>query len=45
MAPSKPREPSIERTEEYDKFIEELQAYHDKRGLVLCVVVLQWCAY
>ncbi|KAJ4381681.1 Chromatin structure-remodeling complex protein rsc9 [Didymella sp. IMI 355093] len=35
MAPSKPREPSIERTEEYDKFIEELQAYHDKRGTVL----------
>ncbi|KAF2621615.1 hypothetical protein BU25DRAFT_443700 [Macroventuria anomochaeta] len=35
MAPSKPREPSIERTEEYDKFIEELQAYHDKRGTYL----------
>jgi chromatin structure-remodeling complex subunit RSC9 len=35
MAPSKPREPSIERTEEYDKFIEELQAYHDKRGTTL----------
>ena len=34
MAPSKPREPSIERTEEYDKFIEELEAYHEKRGLV-----------
>lgn len=43
MAPSKPREPSIERTEEYDKFIEELQAYHDKRGLVfwICVVALR----
>ncbi|UPX15420.1 Chromatin structure-remodeling complex protein rsc9 [Ascochyta rabiei] len=35
MAPSKPREPSIERTEEYDKFIEELEAYHEKRGTFL----------
>ncbi|KAH6633428.1 hypothetical protein C7974DRAFT_423771 [Boeremia exigua] len=35
MAPSKPREPSIERTEEYDKFLEQLQAYHDKRGTYL----------
>jgi hypothetical protein len=25
---------SIERTEEYDKFLEELAAYHGKRGLV-----------
>jgi len=43
MAPSKPREPSIERTEEYDKFIEELQAYHDKRGWVprICLVALR----
>lgn len=29
-----PREPSIERTEEYDKFIETLRAYHEKRGCV-----------
>ena len=36
MAPSKPREASIERTEEYDKFIEALQAYPDKRGSVPC---------
>jgi len=26
------REPSIERTDEYEKFMEELAAYHEKRG-------------
>jgi hypothetical protein len=40
MAPSKPREASIERTEEYDKFIEELQVYHEKRGSVSCSRVI-----
>jgi len=45
MAPSKPREPSIERTEEYDKFIEDLQAYHDKRGLVPRIQVSFWRVY
>jgi chromatin structure-remodeling complex subunit RSC9 len=32
MAPVRPREPSIERTPEYDEFIEKLVAYHEKRG-------------
>ena len=45
MAPSKPREASIERTEEYDKFIEELQAYHDKRGSVFWICVIALRAY
>lgn len=31
MAPRQ-REPSVERTEEYDKFIEDLGKYHEKRG-------------
>lgn len=37
MAPKdkQPREASIERTTEYDEFLEELQKYHDKRGFVL----------
>lgn len=33
MAPRQ-REPSIDRTEEYDKFMEDLAAYHEKRGHV-----------
>ncbi|KAF2203584.1 hypothetical protein GQ43DRAFT_478934 [Delitschia confertaspora ATCC 74209] len=32
MAPSRPREPSIDRTAEYEEFIEKLAAYHEKRG-------------
>lgn len=32
MAPVKPRDVSIERTSEYDEFIEKLVAYHEKRG-------------
>lgn len=35
MAPNKPREVSIERTSEYEEFIEKLAVYHEKRGLVL----------
>jgi chromatin structure-remodeling complex subunit RSC9 len=35
MAPSKPREPSIERTSEYAEFIDKLAEYHDKRGTIL----------
>ncbi|KAF2139377.1 uncharacterized protein K452DRAFT_275626 [Aplosporella prunicola CBS 121167] len=34
MAPSKPREPSIERTDEYDDFLQKLEEYHKKRGTV-----------
>ncbi|KAF2267519.1 hypothetical protein CC78DRAFT_613955 [Lojkania enalia] len=32
MAPNKPRDPSIERTSEYEEFIEKLAEYHEKRG-------------
>jgi chromatin structure-remodeling complex subunit RSC9 len=32
MAPVKAKDPSIERTTEYDEFIGELAAYHEKRG-------------
>jgi chromatin structure-remodeling complex subunit RSC9 len=35
MAPSKPAEPSIERTEEYDQFLDTLAKYHEKRGCAL----------
>jgi len=35
MAPSRAREPSIERTAEYDAFIDALAAYHEKRGTLL----------
>jgi hypothetical protein len=35
MAPKdKQREASIERTTEYDEFLEELANYHEKRGCV-----------
>lgn len=34
MAPARTREPSIERTQEYDEFMEKLEAYHKKRGYV-----------
>ncbi|KAI8935176.1 hypothetical protein NX059_007769 [Plenodomus lindquistii] len=34
MAPSRPREQSIERTQEYDDFLDKLAAYHEKRGTV-----------
>ncbi|KAF2020868.1 hypothetical protein BU24DRAFT_416536 [Aaosphaeria arxii CBS 175.79] len=32
MAPNKPREPSIDRTPEYDEFMGKLAEYHEKRG-------------
>ncbi|KAF2116266.1 hypothetical protein BDV96DRAFT_544953 [Lophiotrema nucula] len=32
MAPNKAREASIERTSEYDEFLEKLAEYHEKRG-------------
>jgi hypothetical protein len=35
MAPNTPRKQSIERTSEYDEFIEKLAEYHEKRGCVL----------
>lgn len=37
MAPKdkQPREPSIERTTEYEEFLEELAKYHEKRGWAL----------
>ena len=35
MAPARQREPSIERTSEYDEFIEKLEKYHEKRGWVI----------
>ncbi|CAO2655825.1 Nn.00g046280.m01.CDS01 [Neocucurbitaria sp. VM-36] len=35
MAPSRPTEPSIERTQEYDDFLDTLAQYHEKRGTVL----------
>ena len=34
MAPNKPREESIERTAEYDEFLDVLAEYHEKRGWV-----------
>lgn len=34
MAPVRARGPSIERTDEYEKFMDELEAYHAKRGYV-----------
>lgn len=34
MAPPKPKEPSIDRTDEYDEFLDTLAAYHEKRGWV-----------
>ncbi|KAI9666056.1 MAG: Chromatin structure-remodeling complex protein rsc9 [Bathelium mastoideum] len=35
MAPSRPRGPDIERTEEYKTFLNKLEAYHEKRGTLL----------
>ncbi|KAF1938818.1 hypothetical protein EJ02DRAFT_425406 [Clathrospora elynae] len=35
MAPNKADEPSVERTQEHDEFIETLALYHEKRGTVL----------
>ncbi|EOD43969.1 putative rsc complex subunit rsc9 protein [Neofusicoccum parvum UCRNP2] len=35
MAPARPREPSIERTSEYDDFMNKLEEYHAKRGTTL----------
>ncbi|KAH9864175.1 hypothetical protein J1614_010109 [Plenodomus biglobosus] len=32
MAPTRPREQSIERTQEYEDFLDTLAAYHEKRG-------------
>lgn len=34
MAPSKPREASIERSQEYEEFLDKLAEYHEKRGSV-----------
>ncbi|KAF2844893.1 hypothetical protein T440DRAFT_299694 [Plenodomus tracheiphilus IPT5] len=34
MAPNRPREQSIERTPEYDAFLDTLAAYHEKRGTI-----------
>ncbi len=34
MPQSRQRDPSIERTQEYEDFIQQLAAYHEKRGLV-----------
>lgn len=39
MAPAKPREPSIERTAEYDDFLSKLAEYHEKRGFVLSLAL------
>jgi chromatin structure-remodeling complex subunit RSC9 len=44
MAPSKPTEPSIERTDEYDEFLETLAKYHEKRGYALTLPQLP-CAH
>ncbi|KAF2091340.1 hypothetical protein K490DRAFT_32897 [Saccharata proteae CBS 121410] len=35
MAPARPREPSIERTSEYEEFMNKLEEYHAKRGTTL----------
>ncbi|KAF2749790.1 hypothetical protein M011DRAFT_465459 [Sporormia fimetaria CBS 119925] len=35
MAPHKPREPSIERTSEYEEFLGKLEEFHQKRGTIL----------
>ncbi|KAF2760289.1 hypothetical protein EJ05DRAFT_474178 [Pseudovirgaria hyperparasitica] len=35
MAPARPREPSIDRSEEYEEFMTKLAAYHEKRGTTL----------
>ncbi|OCK77558.1 hypothetical protein K432DRAFT_427916 [Lepidopterella palustris CBS 459.81] len=32
MAPTRPREPSIDRTDAYEEFMEKLEKYHEKRG-------------
>lgn len=37
MAPTKPREQSVERTQEYEDFLDTLEKYHEKRGWVVCV--------
>lgn len=34
------REPSIERTTEYDEFIKTLGEYHEKRGYVVCARII-----
>jgi hypothetical protein len=46
MAPKdKQREASIERTTEYDEFLDELAKYHEKRGCVfhLRIAADPWC--
>jgi hypothetical protein len=35
MAPVRQRDPSIERTDEYEEFIKRLEEYHEKRGYEL----------
>lgn len=35
MAPSKPREPSVDRTQEYDDFLNTLAEFHEQRGWVV----------
>jgi chromatin structure-remodeling complex subunit RSC9 len=41
MAPNNPEESSVERTQEREDFLNTLAEYHEKRGWVLFVVVLQ----
>lgn len=38
MAPNKPEEQSVERTQEYEDFLNTLAEYHEKRGWVLFFV-------
>lgn len=42
MAPKdkQPREASIERTTEYEEFLDELEKYHEKRGSVYLLRVV-----
>ena len=45
MAPTKPTEPSIQSTQEYDDFLDTLAAYHEKRGWVKAHGSLAMSAY
>jgi chromatin structure-remodeling complex subunit RSC9 len=42
MAPNNPEESSVERTQEREDFLNTLAEYHEKRGWVFSIVVLQW---
>lgn len=46
MAPKdkQPREESIERTTEYEEFLDTLAEYHEKRGFVLCLRIVAECS-